>query len=221
VFNMSATSAAPIVHCQARTREFDLEFERVPHKERLAWVFLLSCASHSFFVLTGLLLSNIYPCIGWWWLEANYLFSCIGGYTIHFGGHQKGTGRWYQAHMEHHIKLFPPHRFLNDKMTGATDSNGKFYWPLFVSSALLSYLLSRNIYFSSFAFLHVVVGMLLCDYLHEGFHLRGFWLEDYRWFMSLRELHYIHHKGHMQDNLEVYDFWLDFLLGSFSLGLVA
>jgi hypothetical protein len=45
--------------------------------------------------------------------------------------------------------------------------------------------------------------------LHMSFHVRGFHLEKYQWYLELRALHYIHHLGDMKSNL-----------GMFNLGLV-
>jgi len=84
----------------------------------------------------------------------------------------------------------------------------------------VSYFILGGAFFALLSFVHVGFALLVCDYLHEGFHAKGFWLESYRWFIALRELHYLHHKGHMTDNIAVHDFWLDLLLGSFALGIL-
>lgn len=145
----------------------------------------------------------------WWWLEANYLLGCTGGYFIHWLGHRKESGRWcsflscyltirFRAHTsEHHIKLYPPQRFLNEKSLVSRDPNAKFYYPLLAATFIVSYFVLGGAFFGIICFVHVGFALLVADYLHGGFHAKGFWLENRRWFIALRELHYLHHKGHM------------------------
>lgn len=104
----------------------------------------------------------------------------------------------FHAHTsEHHIRLYPPRRFLNEKSLISRDPNAKFYYPLLASIFLVSYLFLGGAFFGIVCCLHIGFELLFADYLHEGFHAKGFWLEKYRCFVALRELHYLHHKGHM------------------------
>lgn len=44
---------------------------------------------------------------------------------------------------------------------------------------------------------------------HMSFHVRGFELECYQWYMELRMLHYIHHLGDMKSNLAMVNLGMD------------
>lgn len=49
---------------------------------------------------------------------------------------------------------------------------------------------------------------------HMSFHVRGFELEKYQWYMELRTLHYIHHLGDMKSNLAMVNLGIDGIFGS-------
>ena len=53
--------------------------------------------------------------------------------------------------------------------------------------------------------------------LHMSFHVRGFHLEKYPWYLELRALHYIHHLGDMKSNLAMFNLGLDGTFGSLAL----
>jgi hypothetical protein len=55
------------------------------------------------------------------------------------------------------------------------------------------------------------------DALHTGYHLSGYYLEDYRWFQILREIHFGHHQGNMLKNFGAVDFTMDTLMGNLAL----
>jgi hypothetical protein len=121
----------------------------------------------------------------------------------------------FHAHTsEHHIKLYPPHRFLNEKSLVSKDPNAKFYYPLLAIDFLVSYFVLQGAFFGLVSFIHIGFILLVCDYLHEGFHAKGFWLESHRWFLALRELHYLHHKGHMTGKSHSYSILSSLLLHS-------
>jgi len=50
--------------------------------------------------------------------------------------------------------------------------------------------------------------------LHMSFHVRGFHLEKYAWYLELRTLHYIHHIGDMKTNLAMLNMGMDGLFHS-------
>jgi len=49
---------------------------------------------------------------------------------------------------------------------------------------------------------------------HMSFHVRGFELEKYQWYMELRMLHYIHHLGDMKSNLAMVNLGMDGIFNS-------
>lgn len=122
--------------------------------------------------------------------------------------------------MQHHILLYPPQRYLNTIEHGSTDPNAKFYYPVLGLSFLMSYYFTGGLFYAMLCFVHTGLMLIMLDYLHTGFHSTGFWMERFEFFIALRELHYLHHKGEMQDNLGVFDFFVDFVIGSFAMGVM-
>merc|ERR1711963_1311711 len=53
--------------------------------------------------------------------------------------------------------------------------------------------------------------------LHMSFHVRGFELERYEWYMELRSLHYVHHLGNMATNFAMLNMGMDGLFHSLAL----
>lgn len=209
-------------HFQPRTRSFDADYETVPHHKRIQYCIMFSLLTHASNFVLGLTLSSLFwACQPWWWVEISFIICAFMGHTIHWLGHQKESGRWFRAHtMQHHILLYPPQRYIDNQDTGSSDPNAKFYYPVLATAGIVTYIATGSLLYAVILFLHTGLSFLWLDYLHTGFHHAGFRLEKYEWFIALRELHYLHHKGEMQDNLAVIDFFTDFLIGSFALGIM-
>jgi hypothetical protein len=47
--------------------------------------------------------------------------------------------------MEHHIKIYPPARFLNEKNIGAEDANAKYYIPTIILPSIFTWLVFRDV----------------------------------------------------------------------------
>lgn len=61
--------------------------------------------------------------------------------------------------MEHHVKLYPPSRFLNDKALGAEDANAKYYVPTLLFPFVITYIVFESLFASTFAFCYMVCMM--------------------------------------------------------------
>jgi hypothetical protein len=66
----------------------------------------------------------------------------------------------------------------------------------------------------AFVFVFYAVQATVMLSMHMSFHVRGFWMERYSWYMELRALHYIHHLYDMQSNLGMVNMGIDVFFGS-------
>jgi sterol desaturase/sphingolipid hydroxylase (fatty acid hydroxylase superfamily) len=71
---------------------------------------------------------------------------------------------------------------------------------------------------SGVAYIFIIFGLtvmgVIGNAMHISFHIRGFELEKYEWYMELRMLHYIHHLGDMKSNLAMVNLGMDGLFNS-------
>ena len=135
-------------------------------------------------------------------------------------------GRMYDVHMRHHTVLYPPKNFLADKRRDdhlflSIDGlfhEGPLYFLVLCEFLGLRYLYSnydKNID-KSLYFLMFGLGLFgyLGNQLHYAFHIRNHFMEKFDWFLMLRELHWIHHKGDMKKNYMLLNFMMDELFES-------
>jgi hypothetical protein len=123
--------------------------------------------------------------------------------------------------MDHHVRHYPLKRFLSDPPYREADiDNGVAYIPALILGPLIVGFLFQL----SQSFIAIVLGWILAaillklaDWLHQAFHLRGHFLEEYDWFLELRQMHYLHHLGSMKHNFAIGNFLFDFLLFGFKM----
>merc|ERR1719145_206693 len=65
-----------------------------------------------------------------------------------------------------------------------------------------------------FAFMMYAAVAIVGNAVHMSFHVRGFHLEKYEWYMQLRALHYIHHLGDMNHDFAMVSMYIDWCFGS-------
>ena len=90
--------------------------------------------------------------------------------------------------------------------------------PLYVFMGIVL-VLGRVVLQTSWVALGLIVGFaalmgIIGNAFHMSFHVRGFEMEKYQWYMELRMLHYIHHLGDMKSNLAMVNMGMDGLFGS-------
>jgi len=190
------------------------------------WLYLLffTACSHFTCILVGYVLSlpNVKVIPTWWWLWLNYIVAALFATFTHMAGHFHWSGRWFRAHtIEHHTKLYPPKRFINEKTLGADDGNIKYYLPTILFPFIFSYFIFGDTKVCIITGVHNLLWFALADYLHDSYHKKGHCLEKYSWFMVLRELHFLHHKGNMLHNYGIMDFFTDWLAGSLAIAIPA
>ena len=136
------------------------------------------------------------------------------GYLFHRLMHSPRAGRFYAAHMEHHMVQYPAKDCTSESYRKpAGISTTMLYVPvaIFVVIAHLAVLpLPLFAWFVSGLLLTAVAN----SYLHDSVHLRKIWLQRFRWFRRLQARHYIHHVQ-MATNYGVTQFKIDRTLGTY------
>jgi hypothetical protein len=152
-----------------------------------------------------------------------YFFTTLFGYVIHWALHQPWAGRFNQAHMTHHLTLYPPSDFTSEKYRHAGKDNTV---KTFAIASIPVILLPILLFWFGVLPLHIVIITvvlmvsigLLHDHLHNTFHLTNHWLYRVpvirlimdRWV----QLHYIHHVD-MQKNFGIFSFHWDHIFKTF------
>lgn len=168
------------------------------------------------------------PNCHWGLMPAGYVGVLAAFYLWHIIAHQTWSGRMYRVHMIHHMKLYPPKRFLSDKPLPSHSlwsldglcHQGPLFGLVLSEILLLRYLFkhSMKVRVDNKCIYFMVAGLALFGHignvLHISFHIRGHWLERYKWFLMCRELHWVHHKGDMKKNYMLVDFGMDELFSS-------
>ena len=222
----------------SKAKEFGLLMAKegkTSHIPTITNLYLFSICFYSLFV------SYVTDCF-WYTIILYYIASMLCFYFWHWLAHQKWTGPMYRAHMRHHLEIFPPKNFYGKdgiiiKETGyecptllqlcspfaSTTVNPYHEGPLFV---LFGLILWSSIYICestplTILFLTILIAIigLVGSAIHYSFHIKGFELEKYEWYLELRTLHYLHHLGNMQSNFAMVNVGIDYFFDSYSRDL--
>lgn len=161
-------------------------------------------------------------------------------YFWHWLAHQKFMGKMHKIHNEHHYLSFPPNKFYGSEGTTkkvyghdiptfwqlmdpriSTNFNlvheGILYLLILIITLIIKIILGySNLSLFFFLLMATIMGSV-GSALHSSFHVKGFELERYQWYLELRTLHYIHHLGNTQHNFGVLNLGaLDGIFGTMS-----
>jgi hypothetical protein len=134
------------------------------------------------------------------WQVCNFIEWCL-----HLIGHVRipifPFSEIHRVHMVHHKIHYPFNKLL---------SNGKYidgggamaFGPIVLILLFLFYCIipSYDLYCIFVLEAFILVGSN--TYLHSQFHIKGSWLEKYKWFIHRRYLHFYHH-GHLRNNMSL------------------
>jgi sterol desaturase/sphingolipid hydroxylase (fatty acid hydroxylase superfamily) len=147
-----------------------------------------------------------------------FVITTLFGHVVHWSLHQGWAGKLNDAHMTHHIRLYPPSDYVSDVYRSPGKDNTVFIFgaaaiPLVITPLVLLLLG----YISVFIMVWATVEMLVIGYMHDGihdaFHVRkSFWhrVPGYsRW----AELHYLHHVD-MKTNYGIFFFGWDMVFNT-------
>jgi hypothetical protein len=152
-----------------------------------------------------------------------FFVGSLFGYVVHYSLHQKWTGAFNNAHMTHHLRLYPPQDYVSDKYRNAGKDNtvwifGAAAVPVVAVPILLGvcHILPLPLVITSLIVMALM--SLLHSYLHDSFHIRNHWLYYIpvigmiftRWV----HLHWLHHVD-MKTNYGIFLFHWDHLLGTY------
>lgn len=149
----------------------------------------------------------------------SFIVSNFLGYWIHWAIHQKWSGPFYRAHMQHHLELYPVGNLTSTNYRDAHWYNrGPFlFTPPFI--ALMMFTVGLAHIFSApmwivveIAFMIVLFGYIN-DWVHDSFHLKNHVLSRYRYYRIARRAHLMHHVR-MNKNYGIISFEWDKIFGT-------
>lgn len=152
-------------------------------------------------------------------LFISLFISTFFGHAIHWSLHQRWSGVFNRAHLEHHLSLYPPGKLVSDRYRQAMwfhRGTLLFTPPLIVilgAACGLLWLVSAPLWLAC-VLSPVLVGYGLAnDYVHDSTHIRKHWLNRFSWYKRVRKLHFIHHRD-MTVNYGVITFIWDRVFGT-------
>jgi sterol desaturase/sphingolipid hydroxylase (fatty acid hydroxylase superfamily) len=132
-------------------------------------------------------------------LLGSLVIASFFGHVIHWALHQRWSGAFNRAHMEHHQELYPPGRLTSIEYRAAKwQHRGALLFtpPLLIILATFGGLLwwAGAPPWAVWVLGGCLVGFgLLNDYVHDAFHVRRHWLQRFKHYRAVRILHFVHH----------------------------
>lgn len=142
------------------------------------------------------------------------------GYWIHRALHCKWSGRFYVAHMEHHLKQYPANNLTSKIYRKAKwNHRGPFLFtpPLLLIACVifcLSALFHVPFLFPMSMFCSFIIMGIIEDIVHDWTHVRGSRFRQ-SFFRRIRSDHYVHHID-MTKNFGISSTIFDKLFGTYS-----
>ena len=138
------------------------------------------------------------------------VFVDLAGYWLHRWAHVKGSP-FYRPHMVHHVRVYPPRRFLSESYETSGGGNLLLWFgPVLVLYVSLLWLLLPW----PMALTGTVGGVIpgiVSSLVHDATHIRGSWV--WRRLGPLAEMHEVHHRR-MRTNLGIVHFGWDRVFGT-------
>jgi sterol desaturase/sphingolipid hydroxylase (fatty acid hydroxylase superfamily) len=128
-----------------------------------------------------------------WQLIIGFYLYNLFEYFIHFISHCKYNSYLKYYHLLHHKKSYPITKLLDyapyksDRYAFLSFGPyilcyaGVLYYTFKLNDGII--IISEN-----------VILLLISVHLHTNYHIKGSYLEKYKWFLIKRELHFNHHK---------------------------
>lgn len=156
-------------------------------------------------------------------LLISFFGTTLFGHVVHWSLHQEWSGAVHNAHMTHHLRLYPPTDYISDVYRNA----GKDSTPKFFAIAAIPLVLTPIVLWAvgwlPLPLMLVALGMealmgFLHNYLHDAFHIRKHWLYGVPFlgilFGKWVAIHYLHHVD-MSKNYGIFTFHWDRLFGTY------
>lgn len=134
--------------------------------------------------------------------------------------HQPWSGRFNRAHLNHHLKQYPPTDFYSDKYRDpGNDSTfilfAIVFAPIVATTILLTIIGIINLFLGLSILVEMAIIGFLNDSMHDSFHLRHTFWHRFKFFDRLIRLHYNHHTN-MRVNFGIFTFLFDRIFGTYN-----
>lgn len=142
-------------------------------------------------------------------LIIGFILGELLGYWVHRLLHNPKAGILYKVHMVHHLELYPTNNMYSAiyRKPKLKYNTLLMFAPFFLLAALLLFVLLPLKLFL-LLFIETFSLSYLNNWLHDSFHIKPIWLEKYRWYNKLRDIHFIHHQD-MSKNMGIFTFFWD------------
>jgi len=141
-----------------------------------------------------------------------YTASIIQAVSHRLFGHTKRIAAVFESHALGHHRVYKANSLLLDHWIPAERHVMWYFALLFAPLVLGVYFLAPIDVFVAHA-LGLAFAVWWHVFLHQQYHLRGSYLERFRWFQEKRRLHVVHHHR-VWRNYAIVEFWLDRLMGT-------
>ena len=121
------------------------------------------------------------------------------------------------THYCHHEEIYPYDDMISDEYKTSHDT-----WPWFIPLIIFGYMplyivykrykLDYNLYISYL--IQITTHIYIISYIHDSYHVKDHWLNQYEWYTENKKYHYIHHLDNKNYGITTYIF--DHLFGTFS-----
>lgn len=148
-----------------------------------------------------------------------YIVLSFLGYLFHYVLHQRWSGPFYRAHMNHHLKKYPHTDFFSETYRDAGKDNTVFLFtiafsPLIVLATLLTITETISIMHGVFILSQMAILGWLNNSIHDACHLKISMWDKFPFFERIRTIHFIHHYD-MAKNFGIFSFEWDFVFRTF------
>jgi sterol desaturase/sphingolipid hydroxylase (fatty acid hydroxylase superfamily) len=121
------------------------------------------------------------------------------------------------SHYCHHEEIYPYDDMISDEYKTSHDT-----WPWIIPYVILGclplYIAYKNkkISYDIFIilFIQLTLHVYIISYIHDSYHIKDHWLNNYSWYTENKKYHYIHHLDNKNYGITTYIF--DHIFGTFS-----
>lgn len=126
-----------------------------------------------------------------------FVYGSLAGYFVHWLLHTDAFSKWSKSHNVHHT-LYTPDDFESDTYRDAKENDSVWVFVPIITGAIVIACVPLWFIFSEWWIFPIILaeGIFvgwLNDYIHDAFHVKNHWLNRFRWFWHLKDLHWIHH----------------------------
>jgi len=138
-------------------------------------------------------------------------------YFLHRFSHSPKSGYIYKIHKKHHTIHYPITHFMSkeyktDYTYGIPDGLLAHGPPTISIIGFLYLFLDKDIFLKLSSC--ILFTAYISDYFHTHIHTHDSWLDNYRWFIKMREIHFNHHKN-TRKNFNIIDMNIDKLMKTY------